>query len=636
MTLFVIFIFGAVIVGAGAMLAPALPAAQPRIGLAAAFALALVIGGAVFWSSLFGWDTLVVDYLLFALVTGIFLFGTLSYGQKRAEARGAVLLDADQGWTSGRDLLLFALAAAIFIVPAVILPVPLDTDAQGFGYLGLMAKLGGSFSSLAPFQPEVSYLYAPGFTALIAYLSHQLGIGLGAIQLGVAAVLGLVNVWVAYDLGSEVRDKRLGRAMALAMLGGMGLFLAFMDAHMTALLALIFAGAGITFMLRFMRERRWFDLIAAGLMLGAVVISHPDTTVILGLGVAPWMLTMWAGSPRPRARTWVLLAFGVPAIALLSIAPWLASIAPLLGSNIVSPFTRDPGYALMLLTYHGVVIVPIAVAGAIIGLVKRDQAAILAVGWLLLVLDFAAIGITESLLGGLVPALFRYDYPFSIAWHGPILPYTILGGIGLLWFWDRFAEARIGALLHRAAPLVLGGALALVLLVGVFHRDILAFSKGRVGFYGAFSSAADVAAMDWLRANTPTDSLILNHPGPHEADWVPVIAERETIYFRPQPFYRGTEAVEALQTSLLPFWRDPSDPAHADFLRAAGVDYVIVPQIITSPERLETMFRWRPPLDGIIMPAVPVAEASYLTLVFERDGAQVYQVTTVDAAAASG
>ena len=62
-----------------------------------------------------------------------------------------VLLDADQGWPGPRDLLFFGFAALLFVIPALILPVPLDTDAQGFGYLGLMTKLGGGFNTLAPF-----------------------------------------------------------------------------------------------------------------------------------------------------------------------------------------------------------------------------------------------------------------------------------------------------------------------------------------------------------------------------------------------------------------------------------------------------------------------------------------------------
>lgn len=625
MILFVMFIFSAVVIGAGAMLAPALPTQQPRIGLAAALALGVVIGGALFWAMLFGWDTLVVDYLLFALVSSIFLFGTLSYGQKRAEKRGEELADADQGWTSMRDLLFLSFAALVFIVPALIVPVPLDTDAQGFGYLALTAQLGGSFDTLAPFHPEITYLYSPGWTALTAYLNHQLGLGLHIIQMGVAAVLCLLLVWLAYDFGSELQDKRLGRAMGIAMLGGLGLFTAYMDSHYTTLLALVFALAFLTFVTRYLREQHLIDFVAAGLMLGAVVLCHPDTTILLALGYAPWLLTMWLGKPRPTPRIWLMLLIGVPLVAALAISPWLLHVRDLLGTDIVSPFERDPNNASVMILYHGILIVPFALIGAVVGLRQRKQAAILAVGWLLLIFDFSTTGIIPSLFPWL--PILRYDYPFSLAWHGPIIPYTILGGAGLLWLWDRLFERRIGVALHRAAPVLL--VLLCVLALGVLavKDPLIAFSKDRVGFYGAFSSAADVAAMQWIKANAPEDALVLNSPLPHEGDWVPVISERDSIYFRPQPFFRGTEQAGVEQQSMLAFWQNPADPANAALLRAANISYVIVPQIITDPTSIETMMRWRTPLnEGLAPMESSIADAPYLELVFEQDGAQVYTV----------
>ena len=41
MSLFIVFVVGAVIIGAGAMLSPTWPTSQPRVGLSAAFSLAL-------------------------------------------------------------------------------------------------------------------------------------------------------------------------------------------------------------------------------------------------------------------------------------------------------------------------------------------------------------------------------------------------------------------------------------------------------------------------------------------------------------------------------------------------------------------------------------------------------------------
>jgi hypothetical protein len=637
MPLFVIFIFGAVVFGAGAMLAPAWPTKEPRIGLAAALALGLVMGGTLVWAFLFGWDTLIIDYLLFALITAIIVGGTLAIGMSRAETRGVEYTDADAGWPGPHDLLFFGLAALIFVVPTLVLPVPLDTDAQGFGYLALMAREGGSFTTLAPFHPEITYLYSPGLTAIAAYLSQQLGTGMHQVLMGVAAVLGLLLVWLAYDLGAEIRHRGLGRAMAIAMLGGVGLYTAYMDSHYTTLLGLVFALAFIIYTLRYLREQRLPDAIAAGLMLGAVVLSHPDTTIILALGYGPWLLTMWLGRPRPTFKTWLVLALGIPAIALVGLAPWLLTVSPLLGSEIASPFARDPNYWRVMILYHGIWIVPAAIVGAIVGL-RRDiaryvptshdltnQAVILAVGWLILVLDFSTLGILERLVPWLVAPILRYDYPFSIAWHGPIIPYTILGGIGLHWLWERWLEPRVGASAGRYAYVILGVLVAVVLVVLVFNRQILAFSKGKVGFFGTFSSHADVQAMEWLRENAPPDARILNFPGPQEGDWVPVIAERDSVYYRMQPFFQGAEDSLAEQERLRAFWEDPANPANAELLAEAGIDYVIVPQVVTNPDSIETMFRWRPPFTELLDMRSRVEDAPYLRLLFDADGARVYE-----------
>ena len=107
-----------------------------------------------------------------------------------------------------------------------------------------------------------------------------------------------------------------------------------------------------------------------------------------------------------------------------------------------------------------------------------------------------------------------------------------------------------------------------------------------------------------------------------------MISERDSVYFRPQPFFQGTTAAEAEQQTLLAFWHNPADPANADLLRAAEIGYVIVPQIITNPASIETMVRWRSPLDNIVPMQSAVSDAPYLELVFDQDGAQVYQLRT--------
>ena len=339
----IMFIVGSVLLGAGALLAPALPGAVARIGLGAALTLALVLCGALAWTMLFGWDTLIIDYLLFALVTAVLLGGTLGRGHL-ARARGdADAGDDDLAWPGRTELALFALAAALFALPVMLLPAPPDTDAQGFGYLALMTRLAGSLDSLAPFHPEIDYLYAPGFSALVAWLSEKLGHPLHQVMFAFAAVLGLINVWLAHDLGEDLGGRQLGRAVALAMGGGLGLYLAFLDSHFTTLLALVFAQGFVLCALRYQRHGERMDLACAGLSLAAVVLSHPDTTIILALGFGPWLLSMWAGEPRPALRRWLLLLAGAPLLALLLVKLGLLRLIapPLAAVEALSPPVSD-------------------------------------------------------------------------------------------------------------------------------------------------------------------------------------------------------------------------------------------------------------------------------------------------------
>jgi hypothetical protein len=228
-----------------------------------------------------------------------------------------------------------------------------------------------------------------------------------------------------------------------------------------------------------------------------------------------------------------------------------------------------------------------------------------------------------------IGTLLKYDYPFSLAWHGPIIPYTALGGMALVWLADRLGGERADRWVKRLA--LPGLALAAVTLVGsvALFDPLLDASKDTVNFYGAFSSAADVDTMVWLRDNTPADARILNHPGPHEGNWAPGITERDTVYFRLQPFFRGIEPAETEQDVFRAFWKKPAEPDrdYGALLDKYGVRYVLVPQVFGNPSSFEDMVRWRKPLDEAAAHfQTSISDRSYLRLVYEQDGAQVYEV----------
>ena len=175
------------------------------------------------------------------------------------------------------------------------------------------------------------------------------------------------------------------------------------------------------------------------------------------------------------------------------------------------------------------------------------------------------------------------------------------------------------------------GALAgLVLVAGVLaaSRPLIRLSKGWVGIHGGFSSRADVAALRWLYENSPPDSLLLNYPVYVEGHWAPVISERNSVSFRDQHFFiqrpATLEAWYESEGEVASVYHDLASPEAEAWLQEQGVDYVFVPQVVDDPDSLAGLQRWGTPR-SLPFESRP-AQADYLQLVYERDGAQVYRV----------
>ena len=609
-----------VFLGMGILTATLLPTRGARVGLGAILFLALIVDISWGSASLLGWTARLFDGVwggvFAAVVLGAAMLASYHHG-----TRG----QTGWHWPSRRDAAFLLVVIAFFGALITVLPVPLDTDAQGFGYLALTLRGGGDFTTLAPWHAEVQYLYSPAYIGLVAHLSARFTLPVHELMMILGALTGVLFVWGAYDLGCELEDARTGRAYMLAALGGTGLLTAFLDSHYTALLALSFALAFLTFALRYLREGRLLDAFLAALSLAAVPLSQPDMTLALVAGYVPWLLVLPLAKPRPGVGRWLMLALVVPALALGMVAPWLWSVRDLLGADIASPFTVSPDYWRTMIVMHGGVIVVLSALGAMLGLWRRKPAALLASVWIVALLDFSTLGLLEKIAPDPLAFLWKYDYPFSMAWHGPIIPYVILGGMALAWLSHTLhADRVVRALAYPVSALALVGIVA----GGVYSDDLVRASKDTsLSIYGAFSSQADVAAMQWLRDHTPPDARVLNHPGPHEGDWAPIISERDAVYFRPQPFFRHTESVDAEQETLRAFWRSPQNRSHWERLIGAGVDYVLVPQVFGKPDTLAAMWRWRPPLpEAASYAAGTLADVPYLRLVYEQDGAQVYEV----------
>lgn len=534
MSLFIVFIFAAVLLGAGAMLSPAWRTSQPRVALSATFCLALVVGGAIFYAELIAWDTLVVDYLLFALLSGVVLGGTLSTAQARAEAKGERLADRDQGWPGPGDLLFFSLVAAFILIPLLHLPAALGGQGQIAGIHSLATRSGESFTSLSPFHRSATVIVAPGQHALSAYLSQQLGQSIPLIQLSAAAVVVFLSVWLAYDFGAEIRDKALGRALAVATLLCGGLFISYLDGHFAELQALLFMQAFLLYALRFLRRFNLADLVAGGLMMGAVVYTSLTISIIMMIGFACACALSWAKIGRGIASgsRWGLL-IGFPLVALLGTAPWLINNLPLMLPISPSPYAADFTTLRDVVLGNGILILPLAVWGIVVAF--RDSAASRLVNWLMLIWLLLALDLClTGVIGRILPPLGALVNAPNLARHGAILPFTWFGGIALLHIWESLLSQRARRRLHAAAKPLAAVTALLIIASGIAFEPILDTLRPLLDLPEETVSHDDVAAMTWLREQAALDALLLAADG---EGWLPIYAERRAVNLRAVAYF---------------------------------------------------------------------------------------------------
>ena len=343
MNFFVLFIVMAVVLGSGAMLAPVWATREPRVGTSAAFCLALISGGAVFWAYAFGWDTLVIDYLLFGLMSFVVLGGTLSSAQARAEASGDEdFHEDDQHWISRADLLFMSVIGLICAIPLFVLVFPISIGSLNnfiphidSPRITLAARDYGTFYLPATETGKMTLYSAPAFHAVAAYLSDQLNLPIPTVYLGFGAALVWLCIWAMYDLGAEIRDVRLGRAMALATLLTGGVIVLQWASYYPQLMALLFTIAFMTYALRYSRQHNWLDSVAAGLMLGAVLFASP---MLFGIVIGIYYLWLVWGfiqsriAPRKQAPPanaklklfgqWI----GIALVTAIATAPFLPHV----------------------------------------------------------------------------------------------------------------------------------------------------------------------------------------------------------------------------------------------------------------------------------------------------------------------
>jgi hypothetical protein len=413
-----------------------------------------------------------------------------------------------------------------------------------------------------------------------------------------------------------------------------GTWTALFDSHYPAVFGLLFLLGYVVAVLRFVRAGRRQDLLAAAVFAAAVPLAHADTAIVLAMAAAAFTVSVPFARPRIQRGRWLLVSVAVPASAAVLILPWLLAEWPLVSAGIRSPFEVHTSHWRQMVLLHGIVWPLLATAGALLWAGRRHWWALAMCIWLVLAIETGIVGLLERAWPRAASVLYRYNFPFSLAWHAPIVPYLLLGAGALV---SLIRQWRVRP--PAPGPRTIAAACAIAALAIVFVDALLPMSRGVVLFHGALSSDADLRAMAWIREHTPPDARVLNYPGDYEnlrdweSHWAPVVTERDCVYFRMQPFFatlveageRDLESAYTEQASMLAFWRDPADPSHAGRLSAAGIDYVLVPESIGDPSSVPRAWRWQPPVRLSHVRTTP-AQAPYLSLAYADGGAAVYRV----------
>ena len=139
-----------VFLGTGTLTAILFPTRGARVGLGAILFLAFIVDVSWMVAPVLGWTARLSD----GVWIGLFATVVLGAGMLASYHHGT----RGQGhwrWPSRRDVAFLVLVIGLFGALIALLPVPLDTDAQGFGYLALTLREGRDFTTLAPWHPEV-------------------------------------------------------------------------------------------------------------------------------------------------------------------------------------------------------------------------------------------------------------------------------------------------------------------------------------------------------------------------------------------------------------------------------------------------------------------------------------------------
>ncbi len=541
----------------------------------------------------------------------------------------------------------FFLLLVIFAVWTLMtIEIPGDVDAQGFGYLALTVRMGGTVNTLAPFYPKIKWLYSPGFFILVAFLSDLLSTPINYAMLGIAYFLWLMTFPAALSVGRQFGDNRLGLLICAFLVIGRGLFSALADSGFTSVLGclIIFVCFSTFFKALDNKSNRIGNVIIAALALSSLFLSHPDSFIFFVLAEVPFFATVWLSKKSPNLQDYTVMLL-IPSIAFLLTLLWLILQLPLfLSESIGGQLRYSPGIHILreMVSHNGAIVPLVAVLGMCLGSLRREKRDVFLITWVLMIIDFSTFSIINDFISLFLPLrVSLYIYAFGLGWRGPIVPFSILAAQ-----FTHYAVRQITCtnpktiiiqnLVQLRKKIFCTGPKGGVLLVlsitsgmifPIYTAPTLADDVTRSSWHYLhsyliwpryrFSTSSDLAAMRWIKNNTPEDAFILNSPW-YNGHWVPVITERKTVFFRNQPFFDRSDdqGLKVMWDECERAFFNPDCEESREIIYKYSITYVIVPD--RKRGRIDEHY--------YIVDHNAFDRTSYLVLTFKEGNAKVYRV----------
>jgi len=569
----------------------------------------------------------------------------------------------------GASLALLGITVAALLVRLYAvrdLPVGLLGDSY---HHTLMAQLlvdnSGIFSSWQPYAPLATFTYHFGFHSNVAFVHYVTGLDLPQSLLWTGQIMNAIVVPLVFALALALGGQPWAGVWAAFIVGFASNLPAYfvnwgrytqLTGQVVMIVTLV---CWINLAERTKDEGRrtkdtsrhsifrlssfvfhQFDvelgklLLLTALATAGLILTHYLVTALAALLIGSYLLgVLLARRSWPVAGALLLRAGLAGALALLLVAPWLLNVV---GGHLVrnaNGFVAGTAKSAAELSkleplvpkYIGGVVLVFVLAGLLAALWRREWRMALPAVWCALLV----IAVVPNLVG--LPGAGVIDTLTSL---GTLyLPAALLAGYAL-----ALAQSLGAGLLVRLhAPPVLGAALVGALLLLAIASNTGSQTQVVTGDT-ALVVAADMAAMQWIRENTPADARFVINSFPAYAGtlaagtdagwWIPLLAHRTTIL--PPLNYGGEKGersdyqvgVNALIKKLrgrsltdpTPLRVDLSRPVALKTLDSNEIDYVYIgAHPYPGPDSAD----W---IDTAKLRASP-----FFRLVYDRDGAEVFQ-----------